>query len=112
MKNPWNDVIPLLPVQKFMSLTFVQGKLCASAPCSIFYVDSLHVAWILHQVSPKMLCPSIYIELMVALALTIPQVSPLLSPIFISALSVPSFDVAMVATPLDLAMHPPMYYLM
>ncbi|RWW64817.1 hypothetical protein BHE74_00027916 [Ensete ventricosum] len=33
MKNPWNDIIPLLPLQEFMSLTFVQGKLCAFAPC-------------------------------------------------------------------------------
>ncbi|RWW07381.1 hypothetical protein GW17_00029248 [Ensete ventricosum] len=62
-----------------MPLTSVQGKLCASAPCSIFYVDSLHVAWILHQVSPKLLRSSICIELIVALASTIPWVSPLLS---------------------------------
>ncbi|RZR75048.1 hypothetical protein BHM03_00048544 [Ensete ventricosum] len=33
MKNPWNDIIPLLPLQEFMSLTSVQKKLCASAPC-------------------------------------------------------------------------------
>ncbi|RRT64592.1 hypothetical protein B296_00022733 [Ensete ventricosum] len=33
MKNPWNDIIPLLPLQEFMSLTFVQGKLCAFALC-------------------------------------------------------------------------------
>ncbi|RRT57352.1 hypothetical protein B296_00028082 [Ensete ventricosum] len=33
MKNPWNDIIPLLPLQEFMSLTSIQGKLCASAPC-------------------------------------------------------------------------------
>ncbi|RRT44726.1 hypothetical protein B296_00036122 [Ensete ventricosum] len=57
MKNPWNDMIPLLPLYEFMSLTFVQEKLRASAPCSIFYVDSLHVAWILNQVSPNLLCP-------------------------------------------------------
>ncbi|RRT52367.1 hypothetical protein B296_00027482 [Ensete ventricosum] len=43
MKNPWNDMIPLLPLQEFMPLTFVQGKLCVFAPCFIFYVDSLHV---------------------------------------------------------------------
>ncbi|RWV99145.1 hypothetical protein BHE74_00020869 [Ensete ventricosum] len=36
MKNPWNNMIPFLPLQEFMSLTFVQGKLRASAPCSIF----------------------------------------------------------------------------
>ncbi|RRT32866.1 hypothetical protein B296_00054859 [Ensete ventricosum] len=47
MKNPWNDMIPLLPLQEFMPLTSVQGKLRASAPCSIFYVDSLPAAWIL-----------------------------------------------------------------
>ncbi|RRT40468.1 hypothetical protein B296_00030674 [Ensete ventricosum] len=34
---------------------------------SIFYVDSLHAAWILHQVPPKLLCLLICIELMVAL---------------------------------------------
>ncbi|RWW71496.1 hypothetical protein BHE74_00020770 [Ensete ventricosum] len=45
MKNPWNDMIPLLPLKEFMPLTSVLGKLCASAPCSIFYVDSLHAAW-------------------------------------------------------------------
>ncbi|RWV95799.1 hypothetical protein GW17_00041530 [Ensete ventricosum] len=56
MKNPWNDMIALLPLQEFMSLTFVQGKLRASSLCSIFYVDSLHTAWILHQVPPKLLC--------------------------------------------------------
>ncbi|RRT59391.1 hypothetical protein B296_00038088 [Ensete ventricosum] len=33
MKNPWNDIIPLLPLQKFMSLTSVQGRLCASILC-------------------------------------------------------------------------------
>ncbi|RRT32993.1 hypothetical protein B296_00041294 [Ensete ventricosum] len=53
MKNSWNDMIPLLPLQEFMPLTSVQGKQHASAPCSIFYVDSLYAAWILHQVSPK-----------------------------------------------------------
>ncbi|RRT75602.1 hypothetical protein B296_00009937 [Ensete ventricosum] len=100
-------MISLLPIQELMSLISVQGKLRASAPCSIFYVDSFHTAWILHQVPLKLLCPSICIELMVALAPTIPRVSPLLSLIFISALSVPSFDVVMVAPPLDLTMHPP-----
>ncbi|RZS19739.1 hypothetical protein BHM03_00052171 [Ensete ventricosum] len=68
MKNPWNDMIPLLPLQEFMPLTSVQEKLRASAPYSIFYVDSLHAAWILHQVPPKSLCSSICIELIVALA--------------------------------------------
>ncbi|RWW89691.1 hypothetical protein BHE74_00001273 [Ensete ventricosum] len=61
MKNPWNNMIPFLPLQEFMSLTSVQGKLRASAPCSIFYSDSLHAASILHQVSSKLLCLSIYI---------------------------------------------------
>ncbi|RZS26434.1 hypothetical protein BHM03_00059774 [Ensete ventricosum] len=56
MKNSWNDMISLLPLQEFMPLTSVQGKFRASAPCSIFYVDSLHVAWILNQVSPNLLC--------------------------------------------------------
>ncbi|RRT83430.1 hypothetical protein B296_00014352 [Ensete ventricosum] len=61
MKNPWDNMIPLLPLQEFMSLTSVQGKLCAFASCSIFYVDSLYAAWILHKVSPKLLRPSICI---------------------------------------------------
>ncbi|RRT33634.1 hypothetical protein B296_00044409 [Ensete ventricosum] len=52
-------MIPLLPLQEFMPLTFVQGKLRAFAPYSIFYVDSLDAAWILHQVSPKSLHSSI-----------------------------------------------------
>ncbi|RWW74321.1 hypothetical protein BHE74_00017741 [Ensete ventricosum] len=55
MKNPYNNIISLLPLQEFMFLTSVQGKFCASAPCFIFYVDSLRVAWILHQVPPKLL---------------------------------------------------------
>ncbi|RRT39559.1 hypothetical protein B296_00047945 [Ensete ventricosum] len=55
MKNLWNNMISLLPLQEFMPLTSVQGKLCASAPCSVFYVDSLHAAWILHLVPPKSL---------------------------------------------------------
>ncbi|RWW07096.1 hypothetical protein GW17_00029537 [Ensete ventricosum] len=52
MKNPWNDMISLISLQEFMTLPFVQEKLCASTTCFIFYVDSLHVAWILHQVPP------------------------------------------------------------
>ncbi|RWW50457.1 hypothetical protein BHE74_00043273 [Ensete ventricosum] len=60
-------------MQEFMSLTSVQGKLCASAPCFIFYVDSLHASWILHL--PKLLHPLICIELMVALAPTITRVA-------------------------------------
>ncbi|RRT38220.1 hypothetical protein B296_00048819 [Ensete ventricosum] len=102
-------MIPLLSLQEFMSLTFVQGLLCASVPCSFFYVDSLHAAWILHQVLPKLLRLSICIELMVALVPTTPRVSPPLSSISTSTLSVPSYDVAMVAPSLDLAMHPPMH---
>ncbi|RWW54702.1 hypothetical protein BHE74_00038702 [Ensete ventricosum] len=110
MKNPWNNMIPLLPLQVFMPLTSVQGKLCASAPCSIFYVDSLHAAWILHQVPPKLLRLSICIELMVVLMPTIPWVSSPLRLIFTSTLSVCSYDVVMVAPPLDLAMHLPINY--
>ncbi|RWV82617.1 hypothetical protein BHE74_00044050 [Ensete ventricosum] len=109
MKNPWNNMIPLLPLQEFMSLTSIQGKLCASAPCSLFYVDSLHATWILHQVLPNLFCHSICIELMVALAPTIPRVSPPLSSIFTSTLSVPSYD-AIIAPPLNLAIHPSMHY--
>ncbi|RRT32196.1 hypothetical protein B296_00040370, partial [Ensete ventricosum] len=51
-------MISLLPLQEFMPPTSVQGKLHASALCSIFYVDSLHVTWIFHQVPPKSLCSS------------------------------------------------------
>ncbi|RZR89282.1 hypothetical protein BHM03_00016982 [Ensete ventricosum] len=51
-----------------MPLTSVKGKLCVSTPCSILYVDSLHVAWTLHQVPSKLLRFLICIELMVALA--------------------------------------------
>ncbi|RRT54998.1 hypothetical protein B296_00011412 [Ensete ventricosum] len=76
-----------------MSLTLVQEKLSASTLCSIFYVNSLHAAWILHQVSPKLLRSSICIKLMVALMPTIPWFSPPLSLISTSTLSVPSYDV-------------------
>ncbi|RRT75904.1 hypothetical protein B296_00030779 [Ensete ventricosum] len=78
-----------------MSLTSVQGKLRTFAPCSIFYVDSLYVAWLLHQVLPKLLRSSICTELMMALMATIPRVRPLLSPISTSTLSVPSYDIVM-----------------
>ncbi|RZS22661.1 hypothetical protein BHM03_00055467 [Ensete ventricosum] len=64
MKNSWNDMISLFPPQEFMSLTTVHGKLRASAPCSIFHVDSLRAALILHQVPPKLLRLSICIKLM------------------------------------------------
>ncbi|RRT50762.1 hypothetical protein B296_00037424 [Ensete ventricosum] len=47
MKNPWNDMIPLLPLQEFMPVTFVQGKLRASAPCSIFMSTLFYVAQLL-----------------------------------------------------------------
>ncbi|RWW37801.1 hypothetical protein BHE74_00057035 [Ensete ventricosum] len=76
-------------------LDSVQVKLRTSATCSIFYVDSLHAVWILHQVPPKLLRSSICIELMVALTPTISRVGPTLSLIFISTLSVPSYDVVM-----------------
>ncbi|RRT73775.1 hypothetical protein B296_00027393 [Ensete ventricosum] len=72
MKNPWNNIILLLPLQEFTSLTSVQGKLYASASYFLFYVDSLYANWILYQVPPKLLLLSICIELMVALAPTIP----------------------------------------
>ncbi|RWW27839.1 hypothetical protein GW17_00007712 [Ensete ventricosum] len=65
---------PTLALQEFMPLTSIQGKLCAFAPCSIFYVDSLHAAWILHQVPPRLLHSSIGIELIVALVSTIPWI--------------------------------------
>ncbi|RWV77874.1 hypothetical protein GW17_00061241 [Ensete ventricosum] len=99
MKNSWNDMILLFPLQEFMPLTSIQGKLCASAPCSIFYVDSLHAAWILHQVPPKSFRSSICIELIVALASTIPWVSPPLSSISTSTRSWPSYDVALDYSP-------------
>ncbi|RRT67679.1 hypothetical protein B296_00026095 [Ensete ventricosum] len=110
MKNPWNDMISLLLLQEFMSLTSVQGNLRAPAPCSIFYIDFFHAAWALHQVLPKLFRPSICIELMVALAPTIPQVSPSLSLIFTSARIVASL-LQWVALPLDIAMHLPMHHL-
>ncbi|RWV83150.1 hypothetical protein BHE74_00051653 [Ensete ventricosum] len=94
-----------------MPLTSVQGKLRASAPCFIFYVDSLHASWILHRVPPKLLRSSICIELIVALESTIPWVNHLLSSISTSTLSVPSYDVALDCSPLDLEMYPPMHYL-
>ncbi|RZS04035.1 hypothetical protein BHM03_00034303 [Ensete ventricosum] len=111
MKTPWNNMISLLPLQEFMSWTFVQGKFHTSVSCFIFYVDSLYTAWTLHQVPPKLLRLLICIELMVALVPTIPRVNPPLSLIFKSTLSVPSYDVDMVALSLDLTMHPPMHYL-
>ncbi|RZR75371.1 hypothetical protein BHM03_00055932 [Ensete ventricosum] len=111
MQNPWNDMIPLLPLQEFMSIISIQGKFRGSTIYFIFYIDSLHATWILHQVPPKLRHPSIYIEFMVALAPTILWVSPLLSLIFTSALSVPSFNVVMVTPPLDLVMHPLIHYL-
>ncbi|RWW46544.1 hypothetical protein BHE74_00047523 [Ensete ventricosum] len=54
-------MISFLFLQEFMSLTSIQGKLHVFAPCSIFYIDSLQTVWILHQVPPKLLHPSIYI---------------------------------------------------
>ncbi|RWW09907.1 hypothetical protein BHE74_00015825 [Ensete ventricosum] len=82
-----------------MSLTSVKGKLGASAPCSIFYVNSPYMAWTLRQVPPKWLRSSICIELIVALMPTIPWVSPLLSQITTSTLSVLSYDVVMDCSP-------------
>ncbi|RRT37704.1 hypothetical protein B296_00002700 [Ensete ventricosum] len=82
-----------------MPLTSIQGKLCASAPCIIFYVDSLYAAWILHQVPPKLLRSLICIELIVALASIVPWVSPPLSLTSTSILSVPSYDVVLDCSP-------------
>ncbi|RWW10088.1 hypothetical protein GW17_00026388 [Ensete ventricosum] len=92
-------MIALLPLQEFISLTSIQRKLHASALCSIFYVDSLHAAWILHQVPLKLLHSSISIELMVVLTPTISQVSPPLSLISISTLSGNLYDVVMDCSP-------------
>ncbi|RWW82282.1 hypothetical protein BHE74_00009260 [Ensete ventricosum] len=93
-----------------MSLSLSKESFMFLLHVSIFYIDSLHAAWILHQVPPKLCHFSICIELMVALMLTILGVSPPLSSISTSTPSVPSYDVAMVAPPLDLAMHVPMPY--
>ncbi|RWW04272.1 hypothetical protein BHE74_00046315 [Ensete ventricosum] len=82
-----------------MFVISIQGKIRASAPCSIFYIDSLHVAWIIHQVPLKLLRSSICIELMVALTPTIPRVIPPLSLISTSTLDVSSYDVAMDCSP-------------
>ncbi|RRT79866.1 hypothetical protein B296_00004083 [Ensete ventricosum] len=95
MKNPWNDMILLLPLQEFLSLTSIQENLCATTLYFIFYVDSLHVACALHHVPPKLFHLLICIELMVALAPTIPLFSPLYSLISISTLSVSLFDIAL-----------------
>ncbi|RWV77343.1 hypothetical protein GW17_00061845 [Ensete ventricosum] len=99
MKTPLNDIIPLLHLQEFMSLTFVQGKLCASTSCFIFYIDSLHATWTLYKVSPKLLYLSICIALMVVLMPTILWVNTSLSLISTSALSVHSFNVVMGRSP-------------
>ncbi|RWW67996.1 hypothetical protein BHE74_00024514 [Ensete ventricosum] len=99
MKNPWNDMISLLPLREFIPMTSVQGKLRASTPCSIFYVDSLHTAWILHRVPLKSLYSLICIELIVALASTISWVSHPLSSYSTSTLSVPSYDVTLDCSP-------------
>ena len=104
-------MILLLPLQEFMSLTSIQGKLHAFAPYFIFYADFLHAAWVLHQVTPKLLYSSICIELMVALTPTIARINPPLSPISISALSVFHFVLPWVAPLLDLTMHPSIHYL-
>ena len=63
------------------------------------------------KLHPSCSAPRFCIELMVALALTIPRVSPPLSSISISTPSMPSFELLWVAPPLDLAMHPPMHSL-
>ncbi|RWV80109.1 hypothetical protein BHE74_00034250 [Ensete ventricosum] len=110
MKNPWNNIIPLLPLQEFMSLTSLSKESFVLPLHVSIYVDSLHATWILHQVPPKLLRLSICIELMVALAFAILRVSPPLSLISTSTLSMPSYDVVMVAPPLDFAMHPPVHY--
>ncbi|RRT47584.1 hypothetical protein B296_00053647 [Ensete ventricosum] len=89
-------MIPLLPLQEFMSLTSVQVKLRVSALYFIFYVNSFHAAWMLHQVPPKLLRPSFCIKLVDGGSrATIPQVNPPLSLISTSILSVPSFGAAM-----------------
>ncbi|RZS11146.1 hypothetical protein BHM03_00042434 [Ensete ventricosum] len=103
-------MISLFSLQEFMSLTSIHGKLCASVPCSLFYVDSIHATWILHQVPPRLLRSPICIELMVALKPIISWVSPSLSLICTSTLIVPLYDIVIVALSLDLAMHPPMHY--
>ncbi|RWW60772.1 hypothetical protein BHE74_00032205 [Ensete ventricosum] len=77
---------------------------------SIFYVDSLHAACILHQILPKLLHHSICIKLMAALVPTIPWVIPSLSLIFTSTLSVPLYDVVIVTPPFNLVMHPLIHY--
>ncbi|RWV91219.1 hypothetical protein GW17_00046509 [Ensete ventricosum] len=57
-----------------MSLTYVQEKFCASAPCLAFYADSLHATCALHQVSPKLFWPLICIELVVPSRPPLPSV--------------------------------------
>ena len=57
------------------------------------------------KLHPSYSAPRFCIESMVALAPTIPLVSPPLSPISILTPSVPSFVLLWVAPPLDLVMH-------
>ncbi|RWV83756.1 hypothetical protein GW17_00054596 [Ensete ventricosum] len=92
-------MIILLPLQEFMSLTFIHKKNCAFAPSFIFYVDSVHMAQALYQVPPKLFWPSICIKLIVALAPTIPQVNSPMSLTSISALSMTLFGVALGRSP-------------
>ncbi|RRT73328.1 hypothetical protein B296_00029924 [Ensete ventricosum] len=89
----------LFPLQEFTFLTYVQGKLRASTSYFIFYVDSLHAAWILYWVLSKLLYSSICVELMVALMPTVPWVSPPLSLISISTLSMCSYNVTIDCSP-------------
>ncbi|RZS26691.1 hypothetical protein BHM03_00060063 [Ensete ventricosum] len=105
--------------QHYPTLAFVRVHvldLCsrkASCLCSMFHLlcrlpsCSLDTSLSSTQVALLSIC----IELIVALAPTIPRVSPPLSTICTLALSVHSFNDAMVAPPLDLVMHPSMHYL-
>ncbi|RRT85294.1 hypothetical protein B296_00010588 [Ensete ventricosum] len=92
-------MIPLLPLQEFISLIYIQEKFHAFVPYFIFYVDSLHTTWALHQVPPKLFRLSICIELMVTLTPIILRFNSPLSLNSTSSLSVPSFDVALGYSP-------------
>lgn len=61
-------------------------KIGTSTLHSIFYIDSLYEARVLHQVLPKLLRTSVCIKMVVALASTIASINPLLCPMFSSTM--------------------------
>ncbi|RZS23241.1 hypothetical protein BHM03_00056137 [Ensete ventricosum] len=112
MRDPWNDIISLLPLQELMSFF----NLCPrKASCLYFMFHFLcrliHAAWALHQAPPKLFHSSIYIEFMVALVSTILRVNLLSSSVCTSLQVCFRLVLHWVAYPLDLAIRPPTQYL-